>query len=156
VRLWPLAPHDPLWFVVGPLSVLAVLVGGTAWWVWLWQQSGISFQPARRRIVRWLVTGFLGAVFALLFAVCGGILLAMGVFELANNLTDSLLGTSAQRIPGLDILPGLTFYCLPFVIIARLMTTGRRKLALYLLGGIELVNIFIVFYALSTFQLRLF
>jgi len=34
LRLWPLAPRDPLWFLIGPVSVLAVLVGGVAWWVW--------------------------------------------------------------------------------------------------------------------------
>lgn len=34
VRLWPIAPHPPLWFVIGPLSVLAVVGSGAAWWVW--------------------------------------------------------------------------------------------------------------------------
>lgn len=37
VKLWPVAPRDPLWFLVGPGSVLAVLVAGVAWWVWSWR-----------------------------------------------------------------------------------------------------------------------
>jgi WD40 repeat protein len=34
LRLWPLAPRHPLWFLIGPLSVLLVLVSGAAWWMW--------------------------------------------------------------------------------------------------------------------------
>jgi WD40 repeat protein len=34
VRLWPFAPRHPLWFLAGPVSVLAVLAGGAARWVW--------------------------------------------------------------------------------------------------------------------------
>jgi WD40 repeat protein len=34
VHLWRMAPRNPLWFLVGPLSLLAVLGVGAGRWIW--------------------------------------------------------------------------------------------------------------------------
>jgi WD40 repeat protein len=35
VYSWQMAPHNPLWFLVGPLSLLAVLGVGVGRWIWV-------------------------------------------------------------------------------------------------------------------------